>query len=90
MTLTIAQTILADGGGDGDHMGGFAWGMMGMGWLFMLVVLILAVWAVTRATGSSRSSGRQESPSAAEILAERFARGEIDATEYRERLSELA
>lgn len=88
MTLAITETILADGGGTGDHMGGFAWGMMGMGWLSMLVVLILVVWTFTRLFGQV-SAGEEPADSAARILSDRFARGEIDADEYRDQLSDL-
>jgi putative membrane protein len=88
MTYLMTQPLFADTDGFG-HMDGFGWGMMGMGWLFMLVIVGLVVWAVVQATSSSR---RKDDPttSAQRILADRFARGEIDDEDYRRRTDELA
>jgi putative membrane protein len=66
------------------------WGgahMMGMGlfWLFVLVALVVLVVWLLRSSGTARGA----LPSAEEMLRERYARGEIDAEEYRERLAEL-
>ncbi|BBL80359.1 hypothetical protein RxyAA322_22130 [Rubrobacter xylanophilus] len=84
------------GGFDGGMMGG--WGILG--WLWMLIPLILwggllafIAWAVVRAlpgqrVGEGGSPGGGLRP-AEEILRERFARGEIDAREYEERLRVL-
>jgi putative membrane protein len=57
--------------------GSWGWGVLGMLWmtLFWVVIVVLAVWAVTRF--SERSGGRAGSQ-ALDILEERFARGEID------------
>ncbi len=68
------------------HMGGWGWGMMIFGWLFMVAVIALAAWAIWRASRhpEARSQSRAE-----EILAERYARGEIDRDEYLERRSNL-
>ena len=80
--------ILADATGYG-HMDGFGWGMMGMGWLVILIVSGLVIWAVVT-TGSRSSAGSESSTASAErILADRLARGEIDIDEYRRRLGEL-
>jgi hypothetical protein len=46
----------------------------------------LVVWLIVR---SSHGKGGGPSSSAKEILSERFARGEIDADEYHDRLSKL-
>ena len=61
-----------------NHDGGW-WFPFGFLWL---VLLGLVIWLLVRRPGTHRSS-------AAEILAERYARGEIGSEEYRERLAEL-
>lgn len=65
-------------GSDWDH-GGFWWFPF---WLLWLALLGAAIWFVARRT-------RRPDRSATHILAERYARGELDTEEYRERLSEL-
>ena len=74
---------------DDGHMDG-AWGvvmalgMMGA-WLAIAAAVVWAVvWATRASGGTSPGSARAD-----RILAERFARGEIDAEEYRSRLDEL-
>lgn len=84
MTLLLAQLVFADTDGLG-HMDGFGWGMVGIGWLFMLVIVGLVVWAVAHTTSNSRPQSDETTASAQRILAERFARGEIDDEEYRRR-----
>jgi putative membrane protein len=67
-----------------DHLGGGWWWVMGIGWLVFLGVLgVLAVVLVRHFTGTAVWR------SAEDILAERFARGEIDEEEYRRRLGAL-
>lgn len=68
------------------------WWGSGYGWVWMLlswaVIVGLAIWAVTVFSG--RDARGRHAPSAARtILDERFARGEIDADEYRRRRDEL-
>jgi putative membrane protein len=72
----------------GSHMWGAGWWWLVV-LLFWVAVIALIVWAVR--------SGRRDGPStpdptndARRILAERYARGEIDADEYRERLGVLS
>jgi putative membrane protein len=76
---------------DNDHMDSDWWWVMGLGWLIFLALIGLMVYMLVRhhtgsgphdATGVSRRSGE-------DVLAERFARGEIDAEEYRHRLDIL-
>jgi putative membrane protein len=56
-------------------------------WLvFWLAVLGAIVWLVVR---SRRDTGGGSSDRASEILAERYARGELSTEEYRERLEAL-
>lgn len=71
-----------------DHMDGWGSGWMwltGLVWLLVIAALAgLVVWLIIRMnqpTGSSASG----TDSARRILAERFARGEIDADEYARR-----
>jgi putative membrane protein len=80
------------------HNGDWHYGMDGGGWWWMAIMMVvfwggliaLAVALLRRphqaAGGTSDSSTR---PSAQEILAERLARGEIEADEYRSRLDAL-
>lgn len=72
--LTTATTILAD-----SWHGGHAW--WPILWLFWLIVIGLLILLVTRRGWRG--------PNARAILAERYARGEIGADEYRERLANL-
>lgn len=88
MTTGVAQVLIADAEGFG-HMGGFGWGMMGMGWLAMLAIVGLVVWAVIQTTAGRSSPNSVPTDSAERILADRFARGDIDNDEYRQRLDEL-
>ncbi|NJC72442.1 hypothetical protein HC031_22375 [Planosporangium thailandense] len=73
----------------------YGYGMGGWGYLFMIVssllfwgLLITGIVVLVRHVGGSRSTGvtaaRPE-----QILAERYARGEIDDEEYRRRLDTL-
>lgn len=69
------------------------------GWWFVMWLSILLFWAVlvaagvllfrafNRAPGDVRHPGARSAPE--QLLAERFARGEIDEDEYRRRLSVL-
>jgi len=66
-----------------------AWLLMGVTMLLFWGLVVAAVVALVRYLGGTRPDGRagngHERPSAEEILAERFARGEIDADEYTRR-----
>ncbi len=62
-----------------------AWSALWM-LLFWAGVVLLLAWAV-RPSGSD--SGGTRRATAAEVLAERYARGEIDTTEFRSRRAEL-
>jgi len=80
--------VLADAG-DFDHMSGFGWGMMGMGWIFMIAVIGFIIWAVLRSSSDTPSASSSTTASAERVLAERYAKGEIDDEEYRRRSDEL-
>ena len=86
LTTSLAQ-VVADGfghmeGWDGGWM--WLWGSLMM--IFWVVVIGVAVWLVTR--GQDRGT-RERSDRPREILAERYARGELDTDEYHERLEAL-
>ncbi len=81
---------------DGWWGGGWGWG----GWLLMSVVMVLFWVAVITAivlvirylVGSGGARGgppRYEPPRPEDVLAGRFARGEIDEDEYRRRITLL-
>ena len=72
-----------------DHYNGWDWG----DWLAMSLMMLLVwgavaaavVWAVRAVrTGEQRQAGAGPDP-AEQVLAERYARGEIDEDEYRRR-----
>ena len=71
---------MASVGGDGDHGWWIVWPLV---WIAVIVGL---VWFFTRRRGPGERSGADR---ARDILAERFARGELSVDEYRQRLSEL-
>ena len=73
-------------------MMGYGWGMGPTGWLFMglfwVVLLGLIAWAVIALLPAARGTTRRpEDP--LEILDRRFARGELDAEQYRRARDEL-
>lgn len=87
--LITNTAILADGSGFG-HMTGFGWGMMVFWSMVAIAMLAVLVWVLTR-TEPRGSAGAESSrrTTATEILAERFARGEIDEEEYHQRKAAL-
>ncbi len=76
----------------GDHMGWGGWGMM-IGWVLILALVILAVWAVSQGRrpggGVYWRRGDRGEDRAEALLREQYARGEIDEETYRRRLAEL-
>ena len=75
---------------DGDErmMDGGGWWWMGGGSLVMIVFVALVVLLVVQRPDDARRA-RAQNP-ADDILAERFARGEIDENEYRSRSDALS
>ena len=71
---------------DGDHMGRGWWWVMGVGWLVFLALVAVVAIVLIRQFVPQTSGDR----SAQKILAERFARGEIDEDEYRRRRDALS
>jgi putative membrane protein len=75
-----------------DQMGVWGWGMMGIGMVVfwgLLIAGIVALIRYTRTAGGDRRDERADRPAPEQMLAERYARGEIDETEYRRRLDTL-
>ncbi|GGR98917.1 hypothetical protein GCM10010169_49400 [Micromonospora fulviviridis] len=69
------------------HDNGWIWpmGAMMIGWLILAVIIVAAVWL---AVGNGRRPA-DRNDSARRILAERYARGELDVEEYHRRLDAL-
>ena len=77
--LVVAQMWDGD-----DHMGRGWWWLMGIGWLIFLAALVVVGVVLVRHLTNGRTRG-----SADDVLAHRFARGEIDEDEYRRRRNAL-
>jgi putative membrane protein len=91
MLLTSIVSVLNAQGGWGWHHAGWGgggwWWLAGPLWLlFWLAILGVGTWLVVR-TVQRRQPGPRDR--ARDILAERYARGEISSEEYRERLDQL-
>lgn len=85
--LSTSVSVLADQGDWGHMWGGgwmWLWGTVMM--LFWVTVVGLVVYGIVRATRSPREAHGDR---AKEILAERYAKGELTTDEYRERLEAL-
>ncbi len=82
-TLVLAQMWDGD-----DHMGGGWWWVMGIGWLVFLLLIALLGYLLIRHLTRPGTEGQVRS-TAEDVLAERFARGEIDEDEYRRRRDAL-
>jgi putative membrane protein len=76
---------------DGWHHGHW-WIVFPILWLLLIAAVIALFWRRgpnSGGTGSRGTGSRGSDDSPQRILAERFARGEIGAEEYRERLAQL-
>jgi putative membrane protein len=71
---------------DFDHMDGPGWALMSIAWLTMLTLIGLVAWFSTRTTSTTKAD---PVASAHQILAERYARGEIDDDEYHRRTNRI-
>ncbi|MEV0901608.1 SHOCT domain-containing protein [Actinoplanes sp. NPDC049802] len=72
------------------HTNGPMWPMGGMmiGWLLLTVLIVgLVVWLAV--SYARPRGGTEDTGTARRILAERYARGELDTEEYNERLAAL-
>jgi len=71
----------------GDHMSAWGWFAMSLGTVLFWALVITAIVLLVRYLRTGPSSDAPRAPE--QVLAERFARGEIDETEYRDRLAAL-
>jgi putative membrane protein len=81
MTLAVMAQMW-----NGNHMGGGWWWAMGIGWLLLALAATAVVLVVRSSCG--RKTGVRGAAEA--LLAERFARGEIDENEYDRRREVLS
>ncbi len=76
-----------------DHMNGWGGGWMWLwGVAMMTLFVVLVVWLIRASTGASGPEAarpRDAAERGREILAERYAKGELSTEEYRERISEM-
>jgi putative membrane protein len=72
----------------GDHMSGWGWFAMSVGtilfWGLVITAIVLLVRNINKVSGPASHRVPPE-----QLLADRFARGEIDETEYQQRLAAL-
>ncbi len=87
----LTSAALADPGGGygGYHMGMGGWFFGPLMMIFVIALTVVAVVLVLRLIGSGSSIGSSPDRSL-DILKERFARGEIDKTEFEERRRALS
>jgi len=86
------MSVFAQFFADIDRYGHMNWdgGWMWLAALAMMALLVvLVVWAVRTATQRSDPHVPEPTARAREILAERFAKGELSTEEYREQVDEL-
>lgn len=68
--------------------GGHGWGM-GWAWILGLVILVVIIWLVVKAVNQGSSASQSKNRSALDILKERYARGEINKEEYEEKRNDI-
>ena len=77
----------------GDGWGWVGWILMTVGmvafWALVITAVVLAVRYLAGSRGTAASPSSSGQMRAEDVLAERFARGEIDENEYRQRLELL-
>lgn len=71
----------------GNGMGGWGYVLMALSTLVFWALIIGAIVALVRHLGDVRPAGQAPTTGPEGILAERFARGEIDEEEYRRRIA---
>lgn len=77
----------------GDGWGWAGWILMTVGmvafWALVITAVVLGLRYLTGSGGTAASTAGAGLPTAEDLLAQRFARGEIDDSEYRQRLGLL-
>lgn len=86
MDVAYGLTWLLSHGDGRGHGDGWWWLFGPLMLAFWIGLAATAVWFVTR---TFRPQQRTATERAADVLAERYARGEINTEEYRERLDQL-
>ncbi len=87
LDLVIAASVLGSQTTSDDQMTGYGWVMMIIFATLFAALLVTAIWALYSYTTRTRADQERGSPE--ELLAERYARGDITTEEYEERLDTL-
>jgi len=72
-----------------DHMGGWGYGLMALSWVLFWALVVTGIVLLVRYLSRTPGQPPDNRPTPERLLAERFARGEIDEEEYRRRLQAL-
>ncbi|MGZ5379782.1 MAG: SHOCT domain-containing protein [Mycobacterium sp.] len=70
-------------------MGWWGYAGMGVGMMLFWVLIVVGIVALIRLSTGSPQAPRGDAPAAEQLLSARFASGEIDETQYRDRLAVL-
>ncbi len=87
LDLVIAASVLGSQTTQDDQMSAYGWVMMIIFATLFAALLVTAIWALYSYTTRTRADQERGSPE--ELLAERYARGDITTEDYQERLDTL-
>lgn len=73
----------------GPGWGGMGWGMLLLWVLLVAAVVLLVRWLTATAPSSPQAPHDATAPGALDILAQRYARGEIDRAEFEQKRRDL-
>src|SRR5690242_15084765 len=73
----------------GNGMSGWGYALMGLSTVLFWGLLVVGIVALVRYSGLAQRGSPHASPTPEQILADRFARGEIDTDEYHRRIETL-
>ena len=85
--LLVAASVLVSQATPDDQMTGYGWVMMSIFATLFAALLVTAIWALYSYTTRTRADQERGSPE--ELLAERYARGDITTEDYQKRLDTL-